>query len=72
MYTTAKIIYEETKDALAEIFTRKEFEDYQLVLTGHSLGAGVASVLGVILKPHFPDLECYVFSTPGCIFRYDG
>ena len=70
MYDSAKIIYSEVKEFLHKVFAKKEFEDYQLVLTGHSLGAGVASVLGVIMKPHFPDLECYVFSTPGCIFRY--
>ena len=44
-------------------------QDYKLVITGHSLGAGVASILAVLLRPQFPDLVCYAFSPPGCIFR---
>ncbi|KAL3178752.1 hypothetical protein MRX96_009431 [Rhipicephalus microplus] len=40
---------------------------YTLVLTGHSLGAAVASVLGILLRPRFPSLRCYAFSPPGGI-----
>ena len=39
-------------------------------MTGHSLGAGVASVLAVLLKPAYPHLHCYAYSPPGCIFRH--
>lgn len=39
--------------------------DYTLVLTGHSLGAAVAAVLGLMLRPRFPTLRCYAFSSPG-------
>ena len=46
-------------------------QGYQLVVTGHSLGAGVASVLALLLKPIYPDLICYSYSPPGCIFRFD-
>ncbi|KAL1450334.1 hypothetical protein MTO96_027992, partial [Rhipicephalus appendiculatus] len=41
--------------------------NYTLVLTGHSLGAAVASVLGILLRPRFPSLRCYAFSPPGGI-----
>lgn len=41
--------------------------NYTLVLTGHSLGAAVASVLGILLRPRFPNLRCYAFSPPGGI-----
>lgn len=49
-----------------------EHKDYQLVITGHSLGAGVASVLAVLLKPKekYSNLVCYAFSPPGCVLRY--
>eukprot|EP01060_Flectonema_neradi_P011591 TRINITY_DN18647_c1_g1_i1.p1 TRINITY_DN18647_c1_g1~~TRINITY_DN18647_c1_g1_i1.p1 ORF type:complete len:560 (+),score=92.83 TRINITY_DN18647_c1_g1_i1:548-2227(+) len=39
--------------------------DYTLVLTGHSLGAGIASLLAVLLVPKYPSLHCYAFSPPG-------
>ena len=45
-------------------------QDYKLVVTGHSLGAGAASILSVLLKPAYPHLRCFAYSPPGCIFRY--
>lgn len=38
---------------------------FGLVIVGHSLGAGTASILGILLKEEYPDLECYCFSPPG-------
>uniref|UniRef100_A0A915I0A1 sn-1-specific diacylglycerol lipase n=1 Tax=Romanomermis culicivorax TaxID=13658 RepID=A0A915I0A1_ROMCU len=46
--------------------------DYDLVFTGHSLGAGVASLLGIIFKPRFTDLKVYAFSPPGCVISREG
>lgn len=45
-------------------------QNYKLIITGHSLGAGVAAILAVLLKPAYPYLHCYAYSPPGCIFRY--
>ncbi|XP_005998437.1 diacylglycerol lipase-beta [Latimeria chalumnae] len=39
--------------------------EYKLVITGHSLGAGTASILAILLKKSFPGLKCYAFSPPG-------
>uniref|UniRef100_A0A3P9KLF9 Diacylglycerol lipase-beta n=1 Tax=Oryzias latipes TaxID=8090 RepID=A0A3P9KLF9_ORYLA len=39
--------------------------EYKLVITGHSLGAGTASVLAILLRSSFPTLQCYAFSPPG-------
>ena len=71
MYATAKLILEKirTHNLLSEKLFEK-YPGYSLVLTGHSLGAGVVSVLSVILKAKYPHLKCYAFSPPGCIFRY--
>ncbi|XP_049419485.1 diacylglycerol lipase-beta [Epinephelus fuscoguttatus] len=39
--------------------------EYKLVITGHSLGAGTASVLAILLRNSYPTLQCYSFSPPG-------
>ena len=38
-----------------------------LVVTGHSLGAGTAVILGFILRQKYKDkhVKCYAFSPPG-------
>ncbi|XP_052240425.1 diacylglycerol lipase-beta-like isoform X2 [Dreissena polymorpha] len=36
-----------------------------LVVTGHSLGAGAAALLAILLKPEYPEVRCYAFSPPG-------
>jgi len=43
---------------------------YDLVLVGHSLGAGVAAILAVLLHREFPNLHCFAYSPPGCLMRY--
>ncbi|KAL4240298.1 hypothetical protein ACF0H5_001091 [Mactra antiquata] len=37
----------------------------KIVITGHSLGAGTAALLAILLKPRYPDLVCFAFSPPG-------
>ena len=46
------------------------FQGARLVITGHSLGAGTAALLAMLLKPKYPDLICYAFSPPGGLMRY--
>lgn len=43
------------------------YPDFDLVITGHSLGAGVAAVVAMLLKPKFPRVRCFAFSPPGCV-----
>lgn len=47
-------------------------QGYQLVITGHSLGAGVASILALLIKLNlnFPNMTCYAFSPPGSLFSF--
>jgi len=54
---------------LESLLTAKDarFPEFQLVCTGHSLGAGVAAVLGIMLKADFPTLRCLCFAPPGCV-----
>jgi len=42
--------------------------DFGLRIIGHSLGAGIAAMLGRILKLEYPKLYCLCFSPPGCVF----
>lgn len=44
-------------------------QDYRLVIVGHSLGAAVASLLAIILKPKYPKLHCFAYSPPGCVIK---
>ena len=41
--------------------------DYKLVVVGHSLGAGCASVLAILLRQSYPNLKCYAYAPPGCL-----
>jgi len=40
-------------------------ESFGVVITGHSLGAAVASLVAVSLKETYQTLECYSFNPPG-------
>ncbi len=40
--------------------------DFNLIFTGHSLGAGIAAILGTMFRPKYPRLQCYAFCPPGC------
>ncbi|XP_043260888.1 diacylglycerol lipase-beta-like isoform X1 [Colletes gigas] len=64
MLIGAKIILKELDDnkILEHAFTMNP--RYNLILTGHSLGAGLAILLGFLLRPRYPNLKVYAFSTP--------
>uniref|UniRef100_A0A7S4I7Q3 sn-1-specific diacylglycerol lipase n=1 Tax=Odontella aurita TaxID=265563 RepID=A0A7S4I7Q3_9STRA len=41
---------------------------YRLRIAGHSLGAGTAAVLAVMLRSSHPTLRCISYEPPGCVF----
>jgi sn1-specific diacylglycerol lipase len=40
-------------------------EYYKLIVTGHSLGAGAAVLLAMMLKAQYPEVKCIGFGPPG-------
>ncbi|XP_020283723.1 sn1-specific diacylglycerol lipase beta-like isoform X2 [Pseudomyrmex gracilis] len=47
------------------------YPNYHLTLTGHSLGAGLAILLGLLIRPRYPHLRVYAFSTPAGLLSRD-
>ncbi len=41
------------------------FKNFSLVVCGHSLGAGCASLLAIMLRPSFPSIKCFAYEPPG-------
>ncbi|VDD90467.1 unnamed protein product [Enterobius vermicularis] len=50
----------------------KMFPTYNLVVCGHSLGAGVATLLTLLLKQNYTSIRCFAFSPPGCVISENG
>ncbi|KAL7058071.1 hypothetical protein AAHC03_016940 [Spirometra sp. Aus1] len=44
---------------------RRRCPDYPLVICGHSLGAGIVSLLAVLVRPRYPELKAYAYAPPG-------
>lgn len=47
----------------------RKTNQFGLVIVGHSLGAGTAAILSILLKPEYPTLVCYSYSPPGGLLR---
>ncbi|XP_020295479.1 sn1-specific diacylglycerol lipase alpha isoform X3 [Pseudomyrmex gracilis] len=43
----------------------RDTHQFGLTLVGHSLGAGTAAILAILLKQDYPDLVCFSFGPPG-------
>jgi Lipase (class 3) len=62
MLLAAKAIQEELQPVLeAEL---EERPDYSLVLAGHSMGGGVAALLGILWEHKFPGVFVYAYGAP--------
>lgn len=54
-------------EVLDRLLKIDEYTDYQLLITGHSLGAGCAALLSIMLHDKYPSLLCLCFEPPGCV-----
>jgi hypothetical protein len=55
-------------DAAAQtLHDAAEDDGLKLIIVGHSLGAGVAGLLSLLLRPHFPDLRCFTYAPPAAL-----
>ena len=53
------------KEILETAFSRGP--NYKLIIVGHSLGAGCAALLAMLLRQDYPNLCCFAYSPPGCL-----
>ncbi|KAL5106379.1 Diacylglycerol lipase-beta [Taenia crassiceps] len=65
MCRTARSIVQHVLEEQMFESARRLRPHYPIVICGHSLGAGLVSLMCVLLKPHYPELKAYAFSPPG-------
>lgn len=65
MINGAKYVEKRLRDTGVVERALATYPEYDLILTGHSLGAGVAILLAIKLRIKYPDIKVYAFSTPG-------
>jgi len=51
------------------VYFKSLIQEYKLVLTGHSLGGGIAAILAILMKQDYPDLRCFSFAVPACSMK---
>nr|XP_026696611.1 sn1-specific diacylglycerol lipase alpha [Ciona intestinalis] len=67
-YIQAKLVEDEI---LSQVFHSScKSVNYKFILVGHSLGAGVAAILSIMLHPTYPQLECYCYAPPGGLLSF--
>ncbi|KAF0985143.1 hypothetical protein FDP41_000182 [Naegleria fowleri] len=47
-----------------EKYLKKDFPDYSFTIVGHSLGAGTAAILTLLLVTKMPNIRCLAFACP--------
>ncbi|XP_046683149.1 diacylglycerol lipase-alpha isoform X1 [Homalodisca vitripennis] len=65
VYIRDKLITESILSQALATSLKKAGEGFSLVLVGHSLGAGTAAILAILLRQSHPDLQCFAYSPPG-------
>ena len=55
------------EDILEQAFSK--VTGYKLVIVGHSLGAGCACIMSILLRERYPDLKCFCYSPTGALLN---
>ncbi|XP_076332276.1 diacylglycerol lipase-beta-like isoform X2 [Tachypleus tridentatus] len=71
IYRAAVFVRDKLEESNALNDALSLYQNYSLVITGHSLGAGTASVLAILLKEKYPGVHCFAFSPPGGLLSPD-
>ena len=68
MLAAARFLLKQNRDLITR--TMRDHEGYRLVLVGHSMGAGIAVLLTMMLREMVPgcsDARCYAMACPACM-----
>ena len=49
-----------------------QYPNYHIAICGHSLGAGIGSLLALLLKLKYSDVRCFAFAPPGSVISENG
>lgn len=83
MLYSANMILEKLRehDVLDSLYKNEEYEDYSILVCGHSLGAvklpyfllckGIGLILSYLLRREYKDVTCIAYSPPGCLISKD-
>lgn len=69
VYIRDKLVNESILAQALAAGIKKAGEAFGLVLVGHSLGAGTAAILAILLRQSHPELQCFAYSPPGGLLR---
>ncbi|VDM42009.1 unnamed protein product [Toxocara canis] len=72
MLRSARYVLDTLKEHHVLEDLRVLYPNYGISVCGHSLGAGVATLLALLLKQSYDSVRCYAFSPPGCVISESG
>ncbi|XP_071813731.1 diacylglycerol lipase-beta-like [Apostichopus japonicus] len=72
MANTAKFVHNKIKELQLLEEAKRIEPDFEVVITGHSLGAGTAILTSMMLKEEWPEIKCYVYSSPFGLLNDEG
>ena len=49
---------------------RSVYSSYNVMIVGHSLGAGLGAVLALLMRPMYPNLKCLGYGMPASVFDW--